>query len=286
MATPGRRAARSRSTGGNPYDDIALEPGSRLYPNNLRDLANVAPRGGVTWNVGGRGQLVIRAGSGLYYSIPDSNTTFSQQSFNGERILVNSFPNDGLAGFLQDPTRGRTAQDFLSGRYPLPPQSPRVIAHDYRMPYTWQSMLGFQTQVGSEWGLEADLTHWKGYNFGRQRDPNLFFDPATGYNRPPGQGRPDPKFTRIQWLESNGKADYAAISSAVSRRYKNNWQASATYTLMLFMNDNTTGFQSEANNPFDPEAEWARSTDFQRHTLRLNGIWRLPYDFSIAGTRE
>ena len=52
---------------------------------------------------------------------------------------------------------------------------------------------------------------------------------------------------------------------------------------MLFMNDDTTGFQSQGNNPFDPDAEWARSTDFQRHTLRFNGIWRLPYDFSLSG---
>ena len=52
---------------------------------------------------------------------------------------------------------------------------------------------------------------------------------------------------------------------------------------MLFMNDNTNGFQSQGNNPFDPEAEWARSTDFQRHTLRFNGIWRLPYDISVSG---
>ena len=71
-----------------------------LYPNNLRDIGSVAPRGGFTWNVGGNGNLVIRGGSGLYYSIPDSNTTFSAQSFNGERILVNSFPNDGQPGFI------------------------------------------------------------------------------------------------------------------------------------------------------------------------------------------
>ena len=68
---------------------------------------------------------MIRGGSGLYFSINDSNTTFSQQSFNGERILVNSFPNDGLPGFIEDPTRGRTPEDYLSGRYPLPPQSAR-----------------------------------------------------------------------------------------------------------------------------------------------------------------
>ncbi len=89
-----------------------------LYPNNLRDIGSVAPRGGFTWNVGGNGNLVIRGGSGLYYSIPDSNTTFSIQSFNGERILVNSFPNDGQPGFIQDPTRGRTPEDYPVG--PLP----------------------------------------------------------------------------------------------------------------------------------------------------------------------
>ena len=104
-----RRRQNSTRSAGNPYSDVALEPGSLLYPNNLRDIGSVAPRGGFTWNVGGNGNLVIRGGSGLYYSIPDSNTTFSIQSFNGERILVNSFPNDGQPGFIQDPTRGRHA---------------------------------------------------------------------------------------------------------------------------------------------------------------------------------
>jgi hypothetical protein len=265
------------------YPDVDLQPGDLLYPNNLRDIGSVAPRGGFSWNVGGNGDLVIRGGSGLYYSIPDSNTTFSAQSFNGERILVNSFPNDGQPGFIQDPTRGRTAEDFISGRYPLPAQSPRVIAHDYQMPSTWQSTIGMQKQLSPVMGVEADFTHWKGYHFGRQRDPNFFFNPATGYNRPPAQGRPDPAYTQIQWLESNGKADYGALSAAINKRYSSNWQASLNYTLMLFMNDNTTGFQFQGNNPFDPDAEWARSTDFQRHTIRFNGIWRLPYDITLSG---
>jgi hypothetical protein len=233
--------------GGMQYTDLALNVGDRLYPGGLRDIMNIAPRGGFTWNAGGTGRMVVRGGSGLYFSIPDSNTTFSQQSFNSERILVNSFPNDGQPGFINDPTRGRTAEDFFSGRYPLPAQSPRVIAHDYKMPNTWQSIIGLQTQVGDIWGIEADITHWKGYNFARQRDPNLFFNPVTGYNlHPTTAGRPDPTFTRIQWLESNGRADHAAISSALTRRYRNNWQASIAYTLGLFTNDNTTGFQGRA----------------------------------------
>ena len=163
----GRRLGRARSAadhdaghvrpggGVNPYGDIALEPGALLYPDNLRDIGSVAPRGGFTWNVGGNGNLVIRGGSGLYYSIPDSNTTFSIQSFNGERILVNSFPNDGRPGFIADPTRGVTQADILAGRVPLPAQGPRVIAHDYQMPSTWQSIIGFQTQIGSQLGVRG-----------------------------------------------------------------------------------------------------------------------------------
>jgi hypothetical protein len=270
--------------GGMQYSDIAINAGDRLYDTDMRDTDNVAPRAGFTWNVTGNNDLVVRGGTGLYYSINDSNTTFSQQSFNGERIIVNSFPNDGQPGFIQDPTRGRTAEDFLSGRYPLPPQGPRVIAHDYRMPKTWQSIIGLQKELGEAMAVDADLTYWKAYNQGRQRDPNLFFDPATGYNRnPSAAGRPDPKFGQIQWLESSGKADFAAIATSFTRRFRNNFQANAAYTLTLFMHDNTTNFQYQANNPFRPDDEWARSTEFQRHTLRVNGIYRLPWDFSLAG---
>ena len=266
-----------------PVSDV-LTPGSRLYRTDMRDTNNFAPRAGFTWNVTGNSDFVIRGGSGLYYSINDSNTTFSQQSFNGERIIVNSFPNDGQPGFIQDPTRGRTAEDFFSGRFPLPPQGPRVIAHDYQMPRTWQSILGFQRELGEAMAVDADLTYWRASNWGRQRDPNLFFDPATGYNVNPSRGgRPDPKFGQIQWLASDGKADYMALATGFTRRYRNNFQANIAYTLMFFMHDNTTGFQFQGNNPFDPDAEWARATDFQRHTLRLNGIYRLPWDFSIAG---
>src|SRR5688572_19778950 len=186
--------------GGTQYGDIALNAGDRLYRTDMRDTDNISPRGGFTWNVTGNNDLVIRGGSGLYYSINDSNTTFSQQSFNGERIIVNSFANDRLPGFIQDPTRGRTAEDFLSGRFPLPPQGPRVIAHDYQMPKTWQSVLGFQKELGDGMAFDADVTYWKAYNQGRQRDPNLFFDPATGYNgNQTSAGRPGPKFGQIQW---------------------------------------------------------------------------------------
>jgi hypothetical protein len=270
-------------SGRTPVDSPGITPGGTLYQTGLRDHNNVAPRIGFTYNVTDQQDFVIRGGTGFYYSVPDSNTTFSQQSFNGARILVNSFPNDRQPGFIVDPTRGKTAQDFISGRYPLPAQNPRVIAHDYKMPYTWQSVLGFQKQLGSVMSVESDLTYWNAHNLGDQLDLNLLFDPATGYPVNPNTVRADPKFTQIQWLESHGQADLASIASALTRRFRNNFQANLTYTLMLFAHDDTTGFQTQPNNQFDRPAEWARSTEFQRHTLRASGIYRLPRDVSVSG---
>src|SRR4030095_11733011 len=107
-----------------------------------------------------------------------SNATDSQQSF-GNRIKFNSFRNDGQPGFVGNPTRGYTAAQIQSGA--RPPRFAPVIAHDFAMPYTWQSSIGFQKQLGPVMSVESDLTHWRLYHAVRGRDPNLLFDPVTAY---------------------------------------------------------------------------------------------------------
>ncbi len=122
-----------------------------LFKAGIHDNNNVAPRAGFAWNVGGRNDLVIRGGSGLYYGTIISNITFSQQSF-GNRIIVNSFANDGLPGWFLNPTRGFTAEQIRSGAVP---QAPRVIAHDFRFPVDWQSSIGFQKQITNVLGARS-----------------------------------------------------------------------------------------------------------------------------------
>ena len=254
--------------------------GDSLFKWDIRDTNNIAPRGGFAYDVGGNGDLVIRGGSGVYHTISSSNVTFSQQSFNGQRILVNSFPNDGMPGFLQDPTRGVTPQQILNGEVPVPPQAPRTIAHDFALPYTWQASIGAQKQLGVLWGFETDLLYWKEYNTPRATDPNQIYDPATGYNIP---GRLDPKFTQIRYIESTGQQDYLALSSGLRRRFRDNFQVNLTHTVIFYKHDDTRGWFDFPNNTFDPAAEWAPSLDFQRNTLRLNGIYQLPHGVALAG---
>lgn len=260
------------------------EEGDFGFKTGIRDHNNFAPRAGFSWNVGARNDLVIRGGSGLFYATPVSNVTFSHQIYN--QMIAASIANDGQPGFAVDPLRGRTAEDFLSGRVAVPPQAIRLISPDFEMPYTWQSSIGFQKQLGDSTAIEADLNHWIWYNDTRTRDPNLFFDPVTGYNRDPARGRPNPSYSQIVWFESTGKRDYLALASGLTRRYRNNFQGGVTYTLMFYQNDDgTIGYtQGDADNQFDHlDAEWARSTDFQRSTVRVWAMYQLPLGLSVSG---
>jgi hypothetical protein len=250
------------------------------FETGIRDLDNVAPRAGFAYNAGGSGDLVIRGGSGIYYNTPVSNVTYSHQYFSNA-IAATLTPNG--PGFMENPTRGITADDYLSGRVPAPAQAPRVIADDYVMPYAWQSSLGFQKQLGSAMGFDADVTYNRERNLVRGRDPNLFFDPVTGYNLDPARaGRPNPAYGQVQWMESKGRAETLMLATSFTRRFRNGFQAGVTYTRTFIQKDNTTGFGIQANNQFNLEDEYARSGDYQRDTVRANGIVSLPWDVSLS----
>ena len=260
------------------------------YRNDIKDWNNWSPRVGFSWDVHGNGRLAIRGGSGLYYGRPTHNHTFIVQLQNGQRLLNSTFRNDGQPGFVLDPTRGVTNDDVVEGRVPLPPQALRVFAHDYEVPMLSTSMIGFQQQVGSVMAFDADLVYERGSHLGSNRDPNLLYDPVTGYNRHPTQvGRPRPDVGVITLYDSRGRSERLQLATAFTRRYKDNFQAGVTYTLMFFGNDTGVGVQGYGgviDNHFDMDLsdQFGRASDFQRHTLRMNALYRLPWEITLAGS--
>jgi hypothetical protein len=256
------------------------------YRNNLRDYNNVAPRVGFAWNVTGSGNTVIRGGSGLFYGHVGGNPSWDQQMWNGQRVIFNSYQNDGRPGFFADPTRGISAEDILSGRVPLAPQSLSVLAHDIQTPYSWQTILGFQRRLTEVMSVDADLVYKKGYHFETQNDPNLFFDPATGLSKNPLTfGRPRPDYGPFRLIGTDASSEYLALVTAANRRYRNNYQFGMTYTYMFFDNSSGLGGAGYGNtyiNPFDIDYNWGRSATFQRHTFRANSIVNLPWNILLA----
>jgi hypothetical protein len=253
------------------------------YKTGIHDWKDIAPRAGFTYNVGGRNDLVIRGGTGLYFASPVSNVTFSPGVYSN--LITATFPNDGRANFITNPTNGVSGSAFLAGTAPLPAQSPRVILTDFKNPYTWQSSIGFQKQINAVTGIEADLTHYNEYRDTRSIDANLFYNPATGYNAPVTAGRPNPAYGQVLAFTSDGHKDQTQISTGITRRLQKRFQAGVTYTLMLAMHDDgTLGYTSPSeNNPFDYlTGENATSADFQRNTVRAWTLYQLPWGISTS----
>jgi hypothetical protein len=251
-----------------------------LWGKGIVDYGNIGPRTGFTYRVSDKNDFIIRGGSGVYYNFTTSQTNTQSQFFH--QLKTNTYINDGRPGFLANPTRNYTQAQIEAGNTP---QKPVVIAHDLSTPYAIQTAIGFQKQIGSVTGVEADLTHLNEFNALRGRDINLFYDPVTGYNLDPiAYGRPDPYWNEINWIETTGRAESLLLSSSVTRRLQKNFQGALSYT-RTFRNkdnfDNPFGTIS-ANNQFDLNGDWGNSAFNQRDTLRAYAIVNLPVAMSFS----
>ncbi|MQA29462.1 MAG: hypothetical protein GEU82_06435 [Luteitalea sp.] len=259
------------------------------YRNDIRDLNNWSPRVGVNYDVSGNGSFVVRGGAGLYYSVPVSNATFDQQLWNGQRVITNTWVNDRLPGFVQDPRRGVTTDDIVSGDAKVFPQELYVFAHDYQLPQTFQAVVGTQKSLSDSLSVDADVTWSKSKYLGSIMDPNLFYDPATGYNKNPNTfGRPRPEYGRIRQYSSDGYAEDLLLATSMTRRFKDRWQATATYTVMFFRDDSAPGnggYSGTPENYFDLDLSdtYGRGADFQRHTFRVNSIYQAKWGITLSG---
>jgi hypothetical protein len=253
------------------------------FKNGIRDLRDIAPRIGLTWNP--RSDLVIRGGTGLYFAGIGEQPT-DDQLYNSNNFITETFLNNGQPNWILNPTGGVTAAQVFAGTVPISAQTPFIIAKDFRMPYSWQSSIGFQKQIGQVMSFDSDLVSNLGRRLDSQRDSNLFYNPATGLPKNPLTfGRPDPAYGVVHMDESHGRSNYLALQNSFTRRYQKNFQFGVTYTLMFYKHDTgegSSGYSAMQVNTFDIFQDWANSTDFQRHTLRFNGIWTLPKGFQLS----
>jgi hypothetical protein len=250
------------------------------------DSHDFSPRIGAAYRVGGKSDLVIRGGTGLFYSFPADNITYIKELYDNQISLA--IPNDGQPGFFADPLRGKTLAQLAAGGVSLPPQLKVVLDPNYKNPYTWQYSFGFQKQLGQNMSFDADLVGWRWYHDQRDYDVNLFYDPATGYEKDPRKfGRPNPAFGPVWLTVSTGRRNYEALATSFRRRMSHNLQVGVTYTNMFHMHDDNLGgsgaLSGPASNQFNYlNGEWARSTDFQKHTARAYALYQLPKGFSIS----
>jgi hypothetical protein len=96
---------------------------------------------------------------------------------------------------------------------------------------------------------------------------------------------------------ADGRSNYEGLETALTKRFSDHWQASATYTLSYYKDDDPArllpgcDFLMSAPGvcnvpvPVRPEygGQYSYAVGDQRHRAVFNGIWELPLAFQLSG---
>jgi hypothetical protein len=281
-------------------NEVALLPW--LEANRPGEAFNVAPRLGFAYSVNER--TVVRGGGGIYFGEVLNNISSFTLSY--ANIAQVELENDGRPDFASNPFNGPIptfdeAQQRLCsvnsapgclrafGNTLAPPPAWAAI------PYSYQSSIGLQRQLGDRMALEADYVYTGGRKerFGQGHNPqfnmNLTFDPATGINYPfrDISRRFDPNWGVVQWELFDRTSNYHALQTTLQKRMSDRWQASASYTLGALRDDDPlplSGFEQVTFAvPGDLGGEYGFAETDQRHRLVFNGLWDVGFGFQVSG---
>ena len=268
-------------------------PSSLVKVKGKNDLTNFGPRLGFAYAAGD--MTVIRGGWGKYYAGPKDQ--WSHHTPVNIQLAIPAAENpggnlgEGRPDFYVNPYA-----DVFGGALPTLEQAfssakdtSGYIAFDdesvMHVPFSYQTSVGFQQQIGSVMSVQADYVYTDARGEQQNWNHNLTYDPATGRNNPysdVGLRRYD-NWGLTSRAFSVGSSDYQALETGWTKRFSNNWQASATYTFSDFTDcDGDPVFGAFALAP-DLGGQCSEGTGDQAHRVVLNGIWQAPGGIQASG---
>jgi hypothetical protein len=286
-------------------DEVSLEP--FLHAGRKEDTNNWGPRTGFAYSL--TETTVLRGGFGKYFSDPGSWlaywTHLTSQAVHPQVL------NDGRPDFASNPFNGpvptygqvlQTLCTVSSAANCLRRSVGTIAANSNEVPYSYQSSIGMQRQIGQSIAFEADYIYTANRAMLKALDVNIAFNPATGRNYvfTDVSKRPYPQWGTVQQQFSIGESNYHGLQMSFTKRMRHHWQASATYLLSGQWNlqnspalpgcQHVTTLNAAgqpvcdvpvALNPVLQE-EWYLTGD-QRQRATFSGILELPYDLQISG---
>ena len=293
-------------------------------PGDLpRNKANFAPRLGVNLRLDDR--TVLRGGYGLFFAFQPNDAV--QQSV-GYRCTFESndcprfeeqiFP-DGRADFVPNwhgtgpspegewggpkPTWEQALGNACDVNRSAPRCSYRSLVQEIgyagRPPqYSHQAGAGVQRQVGTVAVVEVNFNYTAGRREESSTNGNLSYNQATGANYPFSDvsRRPFPGWGTVNFEWLAGWSNYYGTDFTFTKRYSDNWQFSASYTLAHFKDAyprreqwfiGDDGLAQHGPIPFalapDMGGEYTYAVGDQRHRVTANGIWDVGRGFQVSG---
>ena len=257
--------------GNNPNFTSPLMPTARG-----RDTNNIQPRAGLSWDLTGTGQHVVRLGAGMFtgrYLLVPAHIERMQNGFTGLIIQQRlSGIAVGLPALALDP-----ANPTKTG-IPLPRDAARN-ADSFVNPYSNQVTGGYTVKLGAS-RLFADFEgiYVNGKDEVIIRDLNWKGNAAGG-------GRPNPAFNQINVYTNEGHSDYKAFVASLNGTLSGGHIVTASLTIASKQNINDDFSPALTDYPNDPaniEAEYGRSRADERVRFVTSAVLRLPANFTVA----
>jgi hypothetical protein len=237
------------------------------------DKNNWAPRIGLAWTLGNKGDTVLRAGYGVYYD---------QSSLAPSEGLYFNPPYFDFNLFFSLPGLPLTLNDPFPSFFPFPlPKSAFAFQSDLRTAYSQQWSVGIQQALGKSRVLEVAYVGSKGTKLITARDINQPRPSPVSPNL-----RPNPRFDDITFEESSANSNYNSLQVRFQQRLVSGLSILSSYTWSKSI-DNASSFFSSAGDPnfpqdsFNTAGERGRSNFDVRHRLSLS----YGYDFPCGKSR-
>jgi Carboxypeptidase regulatory-like domain/TonB dependent receptor len=237
------------------------------------DKNNWAPRVGLAWTLGSKGNTVLRAGYGVYYD---------QSSLAPSEGLYFNAPFFDFNLFFSVPGLPLTLNNPFPSFFPVPlPHSAFAFQRDLRTPYMQQWNVSWQQALGKSRIVEVAYVGSKGTKLITARDINQPRPSPAQFNP-----RPVLQFDDITFEESSANSNYNSLQVRFQQRLDFGLSILSSYTWSKSI-DNASNFFSSAGDPnfpqdsFNTAAERGRSNFDVRHRFSLS----YGYDFPCGKSR-
>lgn len=242
--------------------------------NNIDDHADIAPRVGIAWGLGGGSgtpKTVLRAGFGMFYDRFSPGLVMQAQRLNGttqQQYVVNN-PNFYPNVPSLDVIKALAASDPTTSQL-----TTYQIAPNLRTPYTMQTAVTLERQILK--ASKVAVTYIGSRGLHQLVTENI--------NAPVDGVRPYGDVGNIYQYQSAGTFKQNQLMANTNLVIGKNVSLFGWYSLS-YANSNVTGMGSAPGFPSDSgnlDADWGRSAFDVRHRGMIGGSIGLPYGVRLS----